>query len=177
MGLPAAALGVGILGAGVSAYGSYESGQAQAQAAAYQAQVAANNAAVARENASMESAAGEAAATTKGLQTRATVGKEKAYAGASGIDVNTGSTANVRAGTEEMGMLDALTIRSNAAKQAWAQEVQSTSDTAQSQLLQYEGQQAATAGEIGAVGSLLSGASTVGGNYLRWSNQFGGSGN
>lgn len=171
MGLPLAA--VGVAGTAVSAFGQYEAGQANAAAAAYQAQVAANNANIARQNASFESAAGEAASVNKGLQTRATVGKEKAYGGASGIDVNSGSAPKVRAGTEEMGLLDQLTIRSNAAKQAWAQNVQATSDEAQSQLLQFEGKQAATAGDIGAAGSLLSGASTVGGNYLKWSNQFG----
>ena len=176
MGLPAAMLGVGAIGAGVSALGSYESGQATAAAAAYQAQVAANNAKVAQENASFESAAGETASVNKGLQTRATVGKEKAYTAASGVDVNTGSAPAVRAGTEEMGLLDQLTIRSNAAKSAWAQQVQATSDTAQSQLYKFEGEQAKTAGDIGAAGSLLSGASTVGGNYAKWSNQFGTSG-
>lgn len=164
---------IGGVGAATGAFGQYEAGQANAAAAAYQAQVAANNANIARQNASFESAAGEAAVVNKGLQTRATVGKEKAYGGASGIDVNTGSAPAVRAGTEEMGMLDALTIRSNSAKQAWAQEVQATSDMAQSQLYQFEGEQAKTAGDIGAAGSLLSGASTVGGNYLRWTNQFG----
>lgn len=167
---------VGLIGAAVSAYGTYEQGQAQSKAAAYQAQVAQNNANVARENASMESAAGEAAVTNKGLQTRATVGKAKAYAGTSGVDPGTGSEATVRGGVEEIGMLDALTTRSTAAKKAWAQEVQSTSDEAQSKLYSFESDTAAIGGDIGAAGSLLSGASTVGGNYLRWQNQFGSTG-
>jgi hypothetical protein len=175
MGLPAALLGIGLAGTAVNAYGQYEAGQAQSEAAAYQAQVAANNAAIARQNASMESAAGEAQTVAKGLQTRALIGKERAYAGASGVDTNVGSAAAVRAGTEQMGMLDALTIRSNAAKRAWASEVQATSEEAQSQLYQFERSQAAAAGGIAAAGSLLSGASTVGGNYLRWQNA-GGSG-
>lgn len=174
MGLPL--LGVGLAGTALGAFGAYESGQAQSAAANYQAQVAANNANIARQNASFESAAGESKLVTEGLKTRALVGKEKANTAASGVDVNAGSTAAVRAGTQEMGLLDALTIRSNAAKQAWAQEVQATSDQAQSQLYKFEGSQAQTAGDIGAAASLLSGASTVGGNYLRWQNQFGTSG-
>jgi hypothetical protein len=176
MGLPAVMLGVGLAGTAVNAFGQYQSGQAQSAAAAYQAAVAQNNANTARINASMESAAGETAVVNKGLQTRATVGKERAYAGASGVDTTSGSTASVRAGTQEMGMLDALTIRSNAAKKAWAQEVEATTDTNQAQLDTFESSQAKTAGDIGAAGSLLSGASTVGGNYLRWQNQFGGTG-
>jgi len=174
MGLPL--LAVGLVGAATSAYGTYASGQAQSAAAAYQAVVAQNNANVARENASMESAAGEAASTNEGLKTRATVGKAKAYAGTSGVDPNTGSERTVRGGVEEMGMLDQLTTRSNFAKKAWAAEVQSTGDEAQAQLDQMQSKTAAIGGDIGAAGSLLSGASTVGGNYLKFQTPLGTSG-
>jgi len=72
-----------------------------------------------------------------------------------------------------MGMLDALTIRSDAAKKAWSDEVQATSQDAQSKLDMMESEQAKDAGDIGAIGSLLSGASTVGGNYFKFQNSFG----
>ena len=171
MGIPLAI--AGMAGAAVSAYGSYESGQATAKAQAYQAQVAENNAAIARRNALMDIQSGEIAAVNKGLQTRQAVGAEKASQGASGVDVNTGSAVAARAGTAEVGMLDALTIRSNAAKQAYSQEVTATSDTAQAQLDTMEADQAKTAGELGAAGSLLQGVSTVGGNYANWQKAFG----
>jgi hypothetical protein len=164
---------IGLAGSAITAGGQYASGQAQSAAAAYQSVVAQNNANIAKQNASMESAAGETAVTNKGLQARATVGKAKAYAGTSGVDPNTGSTKTVQGGVEEMGMLDALTTRSNAAKKAWASEVQATSEEAQSKLYDFESDTAAVGGDIGAAGSLLSGASTVGGNYLRWQNQYG----
>lgn len=171
--LPTLALAAGVAGAGVSAVGQVETGQAGAASAAYRAQVAANNAEIAKSNATQDIQSGEIAAVNRGLKTRATVGNEKAQQGASGIDVNTGSAVGVRAGTAEMGMLDALTIRSNAAKQAYGQQVAAVSDTAQSQLDTMEGQQSETAGEIGGAGSLLSGVSTVGGNYARYQQQFG----
>ncbi len=174
MGLATALAGAGLAGTALSAYGSYEAGQSQAKAAAYQAQVAANNAAIAQTNARMDIQAGEIAAVNKGLQTRAKVGEEKAGQGAAGVDVNTGSAVSTRAGTAETGMLDALTIRSNAAKEAYGQEVQATSDTAQGQLLTMQGQQAATAGDIGAGASLLTGASTVGANWAKFQNLGGG---
>jgi hypothetical protein len=166
MGVPLAV--AGLVGAGVSAYSSYESGQAQSAAAAYQAQVAANNAIIAQRNARTDIQAGEAAATNQGLKTRAQVGQEKAAQGASGIDPNTGSAPLVRNGTQELGMLDAMTIRSNAAQKAYAQQVQATSDTAQSQLDTMESTQAAEAGELGGLGTLLGGVSTVGKNYAAW---------
>lgn len=176
MGFDAVTLGLMAVGAGVSAYGKYEQGQATSAAASYRAQVADNNAKIARQNAGLDIQAGEIAATNKGLQTRATVGKEKAYAAASGVDVAGGSTADVRAGTAQMGMLDSLTIRSDAAKKAYSDEVQATSYEAQAGLDRMESEQAKTAGDIGAFGTLLSGASTVGGNYLKWQNAFGGTG-
>jgi len=172
MGVPLAI--AGLAGAAVSAYGSYESGQASAASYAYKAQVAANNAAIARQKGVMDIQAGETAAVNQGLKTRAKVASEKAQQGAAGVDVNSGSAVDVRAGSEELGMLDALTVRSNAAKKAWSDEVEATSDQAQSVLDTSAGQQAETAGEIGAAGSLLSGVSTVGGNYAKWQTQFGG---
>lgn len=170
MGIPVALAGLGLAGGLMSAYGAYEQGQAKAQAAQYQAAVAANNAAIARRNAVIEMQAGETEATNVGLKTRAAVGAEKARQGAAGVMVDRGSAAAVREGTEEMGMLDALTIRSNAARKAYGYQVAATSDTAQAGLLKMEGEQAETAGDIGAFSSLLSSASTVGGNYLKMQN-------
>ena len=155
----------GVASTGMSAAGSYESGQATKANDQYQAAVAANNALIAKQNAAWDIQAGETAATNQGLKTRAQIGTEKASQGAAGIDVNSGSAAKVRAGTESMGMLDAMTIRSNAAKQAYSAQVQATNETAQSQLDTAAGKQAGEAGDIGAAGGLLSGVSTVGSRY------------
>jgi hypothetical protein len=163
----------GLVGAGVNAYGTYEAGQAASKNAAYQAAVAANNATIAQRNARTDIQAGETAATNEGLKTRAAVGTEKANQGASGVDVNSGSAPAVRAGTQEVGLLDALTLRSDAAKRSYGQEVTATSETAQSGLETAESGQAATAGDIGAGGSLLSGVSTVGRNYVAMQNAAG----
>lgn len=165
--------GVGLVGSAVSASGQVSAGEATKTADAYKAQVAANNAAIAKQNATLDLEAGEVAATNQGLKTRAAVGSQKVQQGASGIEVNTGSAVDVRAGTEEMGMLDALTIRSGAAKKAWSDEVQAENDTAQGQLDTMAGEQAEEAGKIGAAGTLLSGAATVGGTYAGWQQKYG----
>ena len=157
--------GAGIAGAGISAIGSYESGQATAAAADYQSQVAANNAMIARQNASMTEASGAAKEAAQGMKTRAVVGSTKAAQGANNVDVNTGSNAAVRQSEVKLGALDALTIRSNTAREAFGYEVAATSDTAQSQLLHQEAGQARTAGDISALGTFLSGASSVGQKY------------
>jgi hypothetical protein len=77
------------------------------------------------------------------------------------------------AGIKQYGMLDALTIRSNAAKQAYGREVAATSYTAQAQLDTMEGSQAAEGGDLGALGTLLTGASSFGSKYATGKNQFG----
>lgn len=164
---------VGAAGAGLNAYGSYESGQSQAAAASYQAQIAANNAITAQQNAKWDIQSGDIAATNEELKTRAQIGTAKANQGASGIDVNTGSSADVRSGMAETGTANALTQRSDAAKKAYSAQVEAVSDTAQSKLDTMQATQAQEAGEIGGLGSLLSGASTVGGNYAKWKNSAG----
>ena len=68
-----------------------------------------------------------------------------------------------------MGMLDALTIRSNAAKKSFADEVTAQSDTSQGVLDTFAGQSAETGADIGAAGSLL-GASTVGTHFAKLQN-------
>jgi hypothetical protein len=153
------AVGGQLLGGAISGFGAMESGEAQNAAAQYQAQVAQINAGVAKQNASMEMAAGETAANNSQMKTRAAVGATKAGQGASGVDVNSGSFVQARAGEAELGMLDALTTRANAARGAYGYEVQATSDQAQAQLDIMQGQQAQEAGEISGIGSLISGAS------------------
>lgn len=172
MGVPML-VAAGFGGAAASALGAYEGGQATKEAMAYKAQVALNNAAIAKRNAAWDMQAGEAAASAKGLQTRAKVASQEAVQGAAGVTTTVGSAPAVRAGTEMMGMADALTIRSNAAKQAYGEKVAATSFEAESRLDTAEGQQAALGGEFGAAGSLLSGASTTGGNYAAWQKAFG----
>lgn len=174
MGFDPASLAVmGLVGGAVSAAGAVESGYAKSEAAAYQSQVAANNAKIVQQDATLDIQAGEVAAVNQGLKTRARVGQEKASQGAAGIDVNSGSAVDVRAGTEELGMLDALTVRSDAAKRAYTKEVEATSDTAQSQLLTAESEQDVTAGWMSGAGTLLSSASSVGGNWSKYQTNFG----
>lgn len=163
----------GAAGTGVSAVGAVESGYAKSEAASYRSQVAANNAKLAQDDATREMQAGDVAAFNRGLKTRAQIGSQKAAQGASGIDVNSGSAVDVRAGTEELGMLDALTIRSDAAKRAYARQVEATSYTAQSQLEQAESEQDVTAGWMSGGGTLLSGASSVGGNWAKYQTLYG----
>jgi hypothetical protein len=155
----------GLAGAGVSASGQMQSASANKQNLYYQAQVAANNAQIAKQNAAQEMQTGEVQAGNQGLKTAEQVGTTKAGQAASGVDVNSGSSVAVRAGEAELGMVDQGTVLSNASRRAYGFQVGAASDLAQSQLDIQGGQQAAAAGPTAAAGSLLSGASSVGGRY------------
>jgi hypothetical protein len=144
-------------GAQIQAYGIEAQARAQAADLAYKAIVAENNAGIARQNAEMETQAGEIAAVNRGMKTRAVIGQTKAQQAASGVDVNVGSFINVRAAESELGMVDALTMRSNAAKKAWADTVQATSFEAESELDKTEGAQALASGQIAAEGAIYGG--------------------
>jgi hypothetical protein len=156
-----AGLIAGIAGAGISGVGAVEGGQATANAANYQAQVAKNNAAIEGNNAVYAEEAGNVAATTQSLKGAQVAGKIKAGQAASNIDVNSGSAKEVQAGQREASNLDTKTVVNNADLQAYGYRTAATSDTAQAGLDLMEGEQATEGADIGAVGSLLSTASSL----------------
>jgi hypothetical protein len=161
-------LAAGLIGGGIAAFGQYEGMEAQSRNAAFQAQVAANNAKIATENFNLQIESGEGDVANKEMQLRSQLGAEKAGQAASGVDVNSGSFEKARAGTAEYGTLDALTMRSNNAHQAYGYEVAATGDTAESELLSTESQQASSMAPLVATGSLLSSVSTVGRQYQQY---------
>lgn len=164
---------LGVLGSVTSAVGAIMGGEATAANATYQAQVAANNAKVAYANAERASAAGQEQAaqeSEKGAQREAQIIGAMA---ANGVDVKSGSPLDVEKGERKINQLNSETVLSNAELQNYGYRVAATSDLAQEQLFQAEAQEAPLAADIGAVGGLLGGASSIGfklGN-VDWSGQ------
>jgi hypothetical protein len=165
-------------GAALSAYGSYEGGKAQQATYNYQAAVAAMNAKIANANAARAIQVGESQAQISGMQTRAQIGETKAVQSGSNLDVNKGSAVDVRASEADIGAENERTIRNDAQQKAYDFQVQAAQDTAQGNLDTFAGQNAMTAGKIGAFSSLLSGAGSVAGKWSQFSQQgaFGGGG-
>lgn len=89
--------------------------------------------------------------------TRKLIGSQRAAFAASGVDISDpeGTAQNVFADTAKMSEMDALTIRTNAAREAWGFRSQATQDRYSGKLAKYEGDQKA-------IGALLS----TGGNVL-----------
>jgi hypothetical protein len=154
-----ASLILGIAGAGASAFGSYETG-------AFQGQVARNNAIIAQQNADYARQAGSEQASIASRKGAAEGGKIKAAQAANGLDVNSGSALDVQAGERETNRLDAETVLNNAELTAYGYTTQSNNFKAQAQ-------QDETAGDIGAVSSLLDKASSLGPKWSQ-SDTFGG---
>lgn len=153
-----------IAGGGVSAYGQMYQAQATANADNFNAMVATENAAIATQKGKWAGEEGDQNASASEMKTAAKVGSTQANQGASGVTVGSGSSADVISSEKELGMLDALTIRSNAARSAYGYATEAYSDKAQSALDTYSAKNAITAGQIGAVSTLL-GSAAQGSQY------------
>lgn len=160
-------LAASLAGAAIGGAGAIEQGEAASKAAAYQSQVATQNAQIAKTNAQFAGAEGETNAAASELQTKSKVAAITAAQGANGINVNTGSAVDVRQSASELGELDALNIRANAARSAYGYETQGAADTGQAAVDKSTSQNDATAGIIGGSATLLSGAGNAGLNFAR----------
>lgn len=172
-GIDPASLAIGSLVIGAVSTGLQMAGQAKAARAqesqyAYQAQVAKNNALIAQQNKQYATEKGEVDATAQGLKNRQEMGALAAAQAASGVDVNTGSPVSVRASAQELAQLDALTIRSNALREAYGYDVQKSNLENEAKNLKRGIAAEASALPITQFGSLLSGASSLGSKYLDW---------
>ena len=81
---------------------------------------------------------------------RRMIGSQRVGFASQGVDVNKGSAVDVQADAQRLGELDALAIRSNAAREAWGFKVQATN-------YQNQGRMAAMSGTMGAISSLAVG--------------------
>lgn len=163
-----ASLGASAIGGAAGAYGSYMQGQATAGAAKYNAAISKEQAALSEQKATMAGQAGEQQAAMQEQKTRATVGAIKAAQAGSGLEVDVGSAPDVRASAAELGQLDALTIRSNAAKEAYGYRTQAVSEKAQSALDEFEAKSASEAGTIGAASTFLGGLGSAATNWAKY---------
>lgn len=163
------------IGSVIGAVGNIESGYSNANATKYQAQVAENNSAIAGRNAEFATQEGNVQAENQGLKNRSQAGSIIANTAANGIDVNSGSAKQVQQSQQILGNLDAMTIRSSAAREAYGYQTQAQNFTAEAALKSSEAKNDVSAGFMGAGSSLLSGASSLGKQYSAWVSESGNS--
>lgn len=147
-----------IVGAAMSAVGAVRQAQAQAGAARYNAQVA-------EQNASIAMAQGTAASEQQQRDSARKMGAAIASYGASGVDVSSGSPADVLADSARQSALDNATIKYNARLRAMG-------FTEQAALDRSGADNSESAGYINATSSLLNSAGKAYGSGM-----FGGTGN
>lgn len=164
----AASLASTVIGGITAGKGAEETATANAAAANFNAQIAKNNESAAQKAADLTMAAGEQSSANAGMRTKQVVGEEIASQAAGNIDVNTGSAPAVRLGETLAGNTNALTIRSNAAQQAYSQLQQGQNFGAESKLLAGKAQQDIIAGDIGAETAMFGAASQGASNLANW---------
>lgn len=140
-------------GLGLSAVGQYKAGkaaqregEAQKRAAESQAQLLDYNAAVADVQARDAIARGAEEESKYRQGVRKLIGSQRTALAASNVDVGFGSAADVQADAAFLGELDALTIRTNAAREAWGYKVEAEDTRKRAEITRREGVQLEAAG-------------------------------
>lgn len=160
----ALAIGLSVAGMAASARAQRQQGQVQRQAgidadkasqaegfaaqraAESQADLAEYNAAVADLQADDAIARGLEEENQFRVGVRGMIGRQRASIAAGNIDVGFGSAVDVQADAAFLGELDALTIKTNAAREAWGFKVQSEDLRRHAEIARQEGAYAAESG-------------------------------
>lgn len=133
--------------------GSMMQAQGQTQNANFQSGMMKQNALFKEQAAQETIAAGDTSADWQRVRTGQAVGTQRSVQAANGIDVNSGSAAQLQDDTAMLGELDALTIQNNAAREAYGYRVQAQQDRLNAVQTVQNGRTAATGSILGGLGS------------------------
>jgi len=132
-----------IVGVGAQAAGAYTQSQALRAQGDYQKQIADQNAATARLQAEDAIKRGERESHLIRMRTRQLRGSQRAAFAAQGVDVDTGSAADLQADTVALGALDAMTRQNNAYFEAWGFRSEAAAESHQGRMRQRAARSAA----------------------------------
>ncbi len=165
------AIGIGATMAGgiLGAQGATQSAAATQQMYDYQSHVAKINSDIDLQNADYAREQGEVQAQQYGQAAAQRIGGIRTSQAASGLDVNSGTNAQVQASQKTVAGIDIAQIRQNAAKTAYDYDVRSTMDLNQSTLDTMAGVNAVKAGRIQAASSILGSVASVSSKWLQGS--------
>jgi len=166
--LTAASIATSVKGQRDQKKAAEKTGELQKKAADSQAQVLDYNANVADLQAKDAIERGAEAEQRFRSQIRGTIGEQRAGFAAGNIDVSFGTPTDVAYDAAFLGELDALTIRTNAAREAWGYQVQATDIRKRAEITRKEGVMMQEAGKVNAsaanwamAGTILGGASSL----------------
>jgi hypothetical protein len=156
-----------LMSAGLGAAGQIQQGKAAKAASNQQANVADMNAKISSARARDAIDRGQQEEQEKRREVAQFQGRQQAAMAANGVDIGYGSALDTLVDTATFGELDALTVRSNAAREAYGHDVDSANKTADAQLSRMEGKGAKKAGYLAAGSTLLSAAGDAYGSYKK----------
>jgi hypothetical protein len=163
------------VGTGLQVYGAVKQGKAQKEAGKRQQEAANSEATIQDYNAQVADLQSQDA-VDRGAeeesryrsQIRGAIGSQRANIAAGNIDVGFGSAVDVQADAAFLGELDAMQIKTNAAREAWGYQVQAEDYRKRAEITRKEGVylekaggQAAQSSYLQAAGSLIGGTASL----------------
>lgn len=186
MGLATGLMIASLVGTGIQAVGGIKSANAMKKAGEQQRDAMESQADLADFNANVANLQADDAVLRGQLEeqryrglVRGAVGAQRAGFAAGNIDISTGSAVDVQADAAVLGELDALTIRSNARREAWGYQVAASDYTKRGEIARKEGVYLEKAGGSQATAQRISTAAGIvssGSSLLAQRYGFGGTG-
>lgn len=161
--IAAASLALSAIGTGASVMGQMNANAAQGAQAGYMRDIALQHRQVSEWQASDAVARGKIAEDAQRRKTGQMIGTQTAALAGQGTDFS-GSEQDILGDTAAAGELDALTVRNNAAREAWGYKVQGVNAANSGALSAAKG----FTSNLGAGASLLSGASSLGDKWWKF---------
>lgn len=155
-----------LIGASISAIGQFQQGRQESAEAKFRARVASNNAIIAGQNAELALEKGRADVRDERREIVQRIGAQKAQLAAQGFDVSEGTSIDILGDTAALGELDVLRIEADAENRALNFRRQASDFESEATLGRFAAKGAKRAGTIGAVSTLLTGASRAGTTFL-----------
>jgi hypothetical protein len=156
-------------GAMAQAKGQRHAAESKAAEYEYQAKIDENNRNVALWKSADAKARGQKEEAALRVKVAALKGRQRSALAASGVEVGSGSALDILGDTAALGELDALTIRSNAERESYEQDVVASNLQANAGMKRMGAQNSRIAGKIGAQTSLLTGAGNVASKWYDYS--------
>ena len=140
--------------AGLSLVGMFMGAYGQQKSAAINRKLTEYNVGVAEFQAEDAVRRGAVASRMRRQQTKQTIGSQRVSLARQGIDINDGSAVDVQENTAYLGELDAMTIKNNAAREAWGFKVDAAN-------MRIRGEQMTSEANWNTAQTLLTGASNL----------------
>jgi len=157
--------GLAIASTVIGGAGAIYQADASSKASRYNAQVMEMNAVLSERRAKDAEERGAREEQQKRLEIAQLQGRQRAAMSANGVDLTFGSPLDTMIDTAYLGELDALTIRRNAAHEAYDFRVDAVNGRADAALSRSNADNALMGGYLNAAGTVLGGASSAYGGY------------